>query len=437
VYISKTLVKKLIALGLMATFVLSPPALCQAGPVRFMVVGDSRGSDNGVNTAILGEIVQAAIDEAVDFLLFTGDLVSGSSDPITLESQLITWQNTMQPLYDAGTGVYPCRGNHDTGSKAAWDSVFSGAYALPANGPSGEENITYSFIHENILFIALDQYGTHPHRVNQIWLEEQLASNIQPHIFTYGHLPAFSVYHHDCLDDYPQDRNTFWTSIATACGRIYFASHDHLYNHARIDDGDNNTGDDLHQYVVGTAGAPLYTWDGYYDGNNGDWLPQLMYQEGAYGYTLVEVNSLQVAITWKHRISPGTYEAGGDEFIFIYDTDSDGIGDSCDNCTTTSNPNQEDTYPPQGNGIGDACDCEANFDCDQDVDASDVTAFLTDFGRSQYNRPCTNLDQCKGDFSCDGNVDATDVTKFLEDFGRSQYDNPCPACIQAQPWCVY
>jgi hypothetical protein len=40
------------------------------------------------------------------------------------------------------------------------------------------------------------------------------------------------------------------------------------------------------------------------------------------------------------------------------------------------------------------------------------------------------------DFSCDGNVDADDVTMFLEDFGRSQYNNPCPACV-AGDWCVY
>ena len=98
--------------------------------------------------------------------------------------------------------------------------------------------------------------------------------------------------------------------------------------------------------------------------------------------------------------------------------------------------NQEDMYPPQGNGIGDACDCEADFNCDGNVDAADVTDFLTDFGRSTFFNPCTNIDPCNGDFNCDTNVDAADVTKFLEDFGRSSFFNPCPTC-EVGDWCVY
>jgi hypothetical protein len=97
---------------------------------------------------------------------------------------------------------------------------------------------------------------------------------------------------------------------------------------------------------------------------------------------------------------------------------------------------QEDTYPPGGNGIGDACDCEADFDCSGGVDATDVGAFLTDFGRSTFFNPCTNSDPCNGDFNCDTNVAADDVSKFLEDFGRSQYFNPCPACVPGD-WCEY
>jgi hypothetical protein len=143
------------------------------------------------------------------------------------------------------------------------------------------------------------------------------------------------------------------------------------------------------------------------------------------------------------------------------DADGDTIGDVCDNCTDYDNddyggdpsfplnncygedncpvdynPNQTDTYPPQGNTIGDACDCECDFTCDGDVDAEDITMFLLDFGRGEYSDPCTNSRQCHGDTDCSVNVDASDVEKFLEDFGRNQFNNPCPPCV-AGDWCVY
>ena len=118
------------------------------------------------------------------------------------------------------------------------------------------------------------------------------------------------------------------------------------------------------------------------------------------------------------------------------DSDSDGVRDACDNCPALANTSQDDTYPPQGNGIGDACDCEGNFNCDANVDATDVTSFLEDFGRNTFNNPCSNTIPCNGDLNCDANVDATDVTKFLEDFGRNTFNNACPACV-VRNWCVY
>ena len=118
------------------------------------------------------------------------------------------------------------------------------------------------------------------------------------------------------------------------------------------------------------------------------------------------------------------------------DSDGDAILNSEDNCPAVYNPNQEDTYPPQGNAIGDACDCEADFDCSGNVDGTDVSAFLEDFARSELSNPCTGENQCSGDFDCNGAVDAEDVNIFLEDFGRSLYIDPCPPC-QTGDWCAY
>ena len=118
------------------------------------------------------------------------------------------------------------------------------------------------------------------------------------------------------------------------------------------------------------------------------------------------------------------------------DSDDDGIPDDTDNCPNTANPGQEDSYPPGGNSIGDSCECEADFNCDGNVDTVDVTSFLDDFGRSTFFNPCSANDPCNGDFDCNVNVDTDDVNLFLEDFGRNQFFNPCPVC-EVGDWCVY
>ena len=149
--------------------------------------------------------------------------------------------------------------------------------------------------------------------------------------------------------------------------------------------------------------------------------------------------------------------------------DGDGVGDVCDNCPIHPNGTllgtcardinpklkliigtpctdtsacgtiefcMKDQEDSNENGIGDVCECEPDFDCDVDVDAEDLATFLNDFGRNQYNIPCTAENPCLGDFDCDSDTDAEEVTKFLEDFGRNDYSNPCPACSPLPP-CVY
>ncbi|UCC23324.1 MAG: metallophosphoesterase [Planctomycetota bacterium] len=303
----KSLPKLIGVIGLCAVFYL---AGCAGPGWKFIVTGDSRDGDNGVNTVILGELADEIADRQVDFVLISGDLVTGYNDQAALQSQLNTWIKTMQPVYDAGIGVYPVRGNHDLGEPAgvtAWNNTFKGAYALPDNGPAGEKLLTYSFTHKNVLVIGLDQY-IRERQVNQAWLDMQLAANTQPHIFLFGHEPAFKTQHTACLDDWPAERDSFWASIEKAGGRTYFCGHDHLYNHARVDD-DGEPSNDIHQYIVGTAGAPLRKWVGKYDGVNNNYTVENIYDVSAFGYCLVEVNGLDVTITWFERTGKGKYKA--------------------------------------------------------------------------------------------------------------------------------
>jgi len=277
---------------------------------QFIVTGDSRsdGKNNGVNIRILGELAAEIAKQNVDFVLVPGDLVNGYEDPETMESQFNTWRKTMLPVYDAGIGVHVVRGNHDVGEPegtSAWNNVFED---LPDNGPPGQKNLTYSVTHKNVLIIAVDQYVDEEQHINQNWLDNQFATNTKPHVFVFGHEPAFEADHEDCLDDYPAARDRFWASIAKAGGRTYFCGHDHFYNHATVDD-DGNPANDVHHYIVGTAGAPLYEWSRRYNGDNSDYTVQNIHHARKHGYVLVKIDGLDVTVTWMQRTAPGRYHS--------------------------------------------------------------------------------------------------------------------------------
>ena len=307
-------------------------------PWKFIVVSDSRGINNGINLTILRELVSEIRTHKVDLVLFAGDLVYGiRGTPTEFENQLKTWVQTMQPVYDDNIPVYVCRGNHELGDvwqsdpnnppdpndnfAIRWLKIFgSDTYPeqkLPSNGPPAEKYMTYSITHKNAFIIALDEYAGIKHRlehkINQTWLDNQLAANTKPHIFAAAHEPAFRTYHDDCLDNHPAERNLFWASLVNAGARVYLCGHDHFYDHARVDDGDDDPNNDIHQYIIGTAGARPYNWSPPYSGNNSPYILEQRRHAERYGYVLVEVNDLDVTLIWIQRNTnnldtAGTYE---------------------------------------------------------------------------------------------------------------------------------
>ena len=279
-----------------------------AGPVsatppwRFMVIGDSRGSwfMEPINTAIMTELKAEILRVKPAFVFVSGDLVYSGN-----QADFQTWRDLLADVYDAGIAVYPVMGNHDASDPDGFKAVFGGD--IPDNGPPGETDLTYFVAHENALVLALDYYDS-PTVINMPWVNSVLDANTRPHVFAIGHMPAFKVAHTDCLDNYPQLRDKFWDTLKAAGGRAYFAGHDHFYDHMRVDDGDGNEDNDLHQIIVGTAGAPLYG-DAPYDGDNGPWTPTRILHEPNYGYVLVEIENRDATLTWYHRASPGLYLA--------------------------------------------------------------------------------------------------------------------------------
>ena len=217
--------------------------------LKFVVYGDTRDDPPGIQIA--RELGQAITNEQPDFVLFTGDVLYSAC-----LAGFQWYQNEMlAPFNEAGIPFYPVEGNHKENDVSSFTNIFGPA--LPDNGPAGGEKLTYSLTFSNVLILAIDTLVTNNYcRVNQSWIDAVLAANHQRHVFAFGHAPAFRVYHTDCLDNYPTNRDAFWNSLSNAGCRIYFSGHDHFYDHMGLDDHDGNSNNDLHQIILGTGGSP-------------------------------------------------------------------------------------------------------------------------------------------------------------------------------------
>jgi len=300
--------------------------MCTAQSWKFIVTGDDRsGKDraedhNGVNTVILAELAKAMIAEQPKFVLLSGDLIAGPKTDAEMESQLQTWLDVMKPVYDAGIKVYNIRGNHEMHvphPEDVWRKMFVGPYAMPQNGPKGEEGMSFTVSYQNVLVVGLDEFQTKELRVNQAWLDKVLKNKKETHLFVFSHKMAFrSGNHDDGLENDPASRDALIKSLIAAGGRTAFFGHDHLYDHRTVTAPGDSPDKTLHQFVIGTAGAPLV--HGTNDpGNTGNWkVEKIKHIEDHYGYAVVEIDGPKVTITFKQRTGPGVYESA-DEFSYV------------------------------------------------------------------------------------------------------------------------
>lgn len=298
---------------------------------KYAVFSDTHGDNienankSCINDVMIQRIAANIVQEKPDFVLAAGDLVNGwfKNGGTGFDIQYSNWKGAMGPVYLKGIRVYPIRGNHDSGPerlalpplparfepppdtssllKKAFMDAFNHPY-IPGNGPAGEEGLTYSFVHKNAFIIALDQYSGGQHRINQGWLERQLAGNTSPHVFVCGHEFAFAKGRDDNLGFYPEERDIFWDSIGNAGARIYLCGHGHFYNRTLIPD---NAGNHIRQIVAGTGGSRLRAQRTGMVGDNGSAREE--YNDNSHhGYVLVTVDGQNVTVQWKAMVKEGS-----------------------------------------------------------------------------------------------------------------------------------
>ena len=141
--------------------------------------GDSPDPATNTTTGVspaLAPIAKAIAAEKPDLALYVGDLINGgdltNASPMqnNFSGQFSNWKDAVSPVHNFATGagipLYVIRGNHEAGFGPAAAPLLntylsSVAAGMPANGPPGEEKLSYSFTHKNAKFIALDNYIAH------------------------------------------------------------------------------------------------------------------------------------------------------------------------------------------------------------------------------------------------------------------------------------
>ncbi len=271
---------------------------CPAEEWKFVAVADSRGSDNGINSGVLSDIKNQIIAEGdVEFVIYPGDMTGQG-----------TWGEEdyfknlfINPLKEADIDFYGVAGNHEY-----YQGDFGNFTHLnPNNGPNGDGR-TFSVPHKNALIVGIGwlKYDLELEH----WLKPQVLKHNKQHVFSMSHATLWNVYHTEGEATFWQnERDEFINWMTSYGGRAHFTGHDHFYNHSKVT---ASSGYEMHQFVVGTAGAPYYNFDSW-DYGRGD--AQKVSHKKTHGYSTITVNGNKATIHFKELTGSGvsimdTYE---------------------------------------------------------------------------------------------------------------------------------
>ncbi|NHN34023.1 metallophosphoesterase [Paenibacillus sp. S3N08] len=233
-------------------------------PFRFLVMGDSRGSSNGINQVTLRALLTKVkgLNPLPEFLLFTGDQVVGGSD---VGKQLGAWKNLVDDYFPM-TSVYPALGNHEH-DEVIFSDVFT---QLPKEQLTGYRKTVYAFDYGNSRFITLNsdrknEKGNYViDKQQRDWLEDQLKTSGKQHVFVQFHVPAYPVGAHlgSSLDADSASRDALWALLDKYNVTAVLVGHEHNYNRRKVDSSFDDSGyhfqNTIYQLTIGGAGAPLY-----------------------------------------------------------------------------------------------------------------------------------------------------------------------------------
>ncbi len=271
---------------------------CPDDEWKFVAVADSRGGDNGINSGVLSDIKNQIIAEGdVQFVIYPGDMTGQGN-----WGQEEYFKNLfINPLKDANIDFYGVAGNHEY-----YEGDFGNfTYLNPNNGPNADGR-TFSVPHKNALIVGIGWLEYDLELEN--WIKPQVIQHNKQHVFSMSHATLWNVYHTEYEATFWQnERDEFINWMTSYGGRAHFTGHDHFYNHSKVT---ASSGYEMHQFVVGTAGAPYYDFNSW---NYGRGDAQKVSHKKTHGYSTISVNGNKVTIHFKELTGSGvsimdTYE---------------------------------------------------------------------------------------------------------------------------------
>jgi len=232
----------------------------------------------------------------VALVLTTGDMISSCRGSRKCRKKLNKWKRGLSSLFPI---TYPAMGNHDRSNRESSDTIWQDFFTLPTNGPTGYEELVYSFDYGNSHFVVLNSEKPIEHVINSIqrtWLENDLTNNTKENTFIFFHEPAFPTNSKigSSLDVYPQERDTFWEILDRHNVTAVFNGHEHIYAISKIDSSIFPTAQNtIYQFITGNSQS--YKHKKPRPGRG------VEYFHRAKHYTIVEINGSQITVKTHSR----------------------------------------------------------------------------------------------------------------------------------------
>lgn len=231
--------------------------------MRFIILSDSKGKENGINKKVLIKILKGTckLSPIPEYIVLCGDSVAGGNTEALLVNQLQDLRKLIEK-YHYGIPLIPVVGNHEVNNEPKDDSfekAFSRIYydMHPNAFLNGYNRTVFYVDYSDTRFIILNAF--HFNEINRIvnkqlsWFKEVASTDIKNKI-VFIHSPAFPTGAHlgHCLDSYPGDRDAFWKIVQDCNIDIVFSGHEHNYSRRKI-----GFKKGIYQVIAGGSGEKL------------------------------------------------------------------------------------------------------------------------------------------------------------------------------------